>query len=144
VQFAGGRWRSVRAVFLDIVLAFGIWILWRGISFLWVRWLGTGHAACISPLAPRGIAEAMLWVLLSISAGISEQRQLTAFTGRTSVVLFLQVAVFGIAHGYQGVRSCLTIAIYGALFTLLALWRKSLRPGMIAHAWTDIVGGLLG
>ena len=35
-------------------------------------------------------------------------------------------------------------AIYGALFTLLALWRKSLRPGMIAHAWTDIVGGLLG
>jgi len=152
VQFAGGRWTSVRAVFLDIVLACGIWILWRGISLLWVHWLGTGHAASISPLAPHGIAEAMLWVLLSISAGISEelvfrgylQRQLTAFTGRTSLALFLQVAVFGIAHGYQGVRSCLVIAVYGALFTLVALWRKSLRPGMIAHAWTDIVGGLLG
>ena len=90
-------------------------------------------------------------MLLSISAGISEelvfrgylQRQLTAFTGRTSLGLFLQVAVFGIARGYQGVRSCLTISIYGALFTVLALWRKSLRPGMIAHAWTDIVSGLL-
>ncbi len=111
--------------------------------------LGVGHAASISPLAPRGIAEATLWV--SISAGISEelvfrgylQRQLTAFTGRTSVATFLQVAVFGIAHGYQSISSCLTIAIYGALFTLLALWRKSLRPGMIAHAGTDIVG-LLG
>jgi hypothetical protein len=48
----------------------------------------------------------------------------------------------GIAHGYQGLRNCLAIAIYGALFTLLALWRKSLRPGMIAHAWTDIAGDL--
>jgi membrane protease YdiL (CAAX protease family) len=135
-----------------MVLALGIWVLWQGISFLWVRWSGTGHARSISPLMPHGIAEAVLWVLLSISAGISEeivfrgylQRQLTAFTGCTSLALFLQVAVFGIAHGYQGVRSCLAIAIYGSLFTLLALWRKSLRPGMIAHAWTDIAGGLLG
>ena len=90
--------------------------MWRCISFLWVRWLGVGHAASISPLAPRGIAEAILWVLLSISAGISEelvfrgylQRQLTAFTGRTSVATFLQVAVFGIAHGYPGGSSSAT------------------------------------
>jgi hypothetical protein len=114
--------------------------------------LGAGHAASISPLVPRGVAEGVLWVLLSVSAGISEelvfrgylQRQLTAFTGRTSLALLLQVTVFGIAHGYQGVQACLVIAIYGALFTLLALWRKSLSPGMIAHAWTDIAGGLLG
>ena len=72
------------------------------------------------------------------------QRQLTALTGHTWIALLLQVTVFGIAHGYQGVRNCLAIAIYGALFTLLALWRKSLRPGMIAHACTDIAGGLLG
>ena len=30
LQFVGGRWRSVRAALLDVVLAFGIWILWRG------------------------------------------------------------------------------------------------------------------
>ena len=91
-------------------------------------------------------------MLLSISAGFSEelvfrgylQRQLTALTGRASLALLLQAAVFGVAHGYQGTRACLSIAIYGVLFTLLALWRKSLRPGMIAHAWTDIAGGLLG
>jgi hypothetical protein len=152
LQYVGGRWNSVRAALLDVVLAFGIWILWRGIAFLWGRWLASGHAASIGRLTPHGMAESALWVLLSISAGISEelvfrgylQRQLTAFTGRASFALFLQVAIFGIAHGYQGVRNCLAIAIYGALFTLLALWRKSLRPGMIAHAWTDIAGGLLG
>jgi hypothetical protein len=117
-----------------------------------MRSIGSGHAASVGRLTPHGIAESVLWVLLSISAGISEelvfrgylQRQLTAFTGRASLALFLQVAIFGVAHGYQGVRNCLAIAIYGALFTLLALWRRSLRPGMISHAWTDIAGGLLG
>ncbi len=151
LQFVGGRWKSASAVLLDVALAFGIWILWRGISFLWGRWVGWGHARSIASLTPHGIAESLLWVLLSITAGISEelvfrgylQRQLTAFTGRASVALFLQAAVFGIAHGYQGVRNCLAIALYGALFTLLALWRKSLLPGMIAHAWTDIAGALL-
>lgn len=152
IQFIGGRWKSLRAGLLDVVLAFGIWILWLGVSFLWKRWFVPGHAASLARLTPHGLAESVLWVLLSVSAGISEelvfrgylQRQLTAFTGRTSVALFLQAAVFSIAHGYQGVRNCLVIAIFGVLFTLMALWRRSLRPGMIAHAWTDIAGGLLG
>src|SRR5262249_39037875 len=111
----------------------------------------TSHAASISRLLPNGAAESALWVLLSISAGICEefvfrgylQRQLTAFTGHPSIGLLLQSAVFGIAHGYQGLRASLVVALYGALFTALALWRKSLRPGMMAHAWTDIAGGLL-
>jgi membrane protease YdiL (CAAX protease family) len=126
LQFIGGRWKSGRATLLAVILAFGIWILWQSISFLWGRWLGSGHAASVAHLTPHGIAQSVLWVLLSISAGISEelvfrgylQRQLTAFTGCASLALFLQVAIFGIAHGYQGVRNCLAIAIYGALFTL--------------------------
>ena len=152
LEFVGGRWNSAKAVFLDVVLAIGLWSLWQGISFLWTRWVGAGQAASISQMMPHSWVERALWVLLAASAGISEelvfrgylQRQLTAFTGRTTMGLLLQVSVFAVAHGYQGVRSCLVIAIYGALFTLLALWRKSLRPGMIAHAWTDIIGGFVG
>jgi len=152
LEFVGGRWNSAKAVFLDVVLAIGLWSLWQGISFLWTRWVGAGQAASISQMMPHGWVERALWVLLAASAGISEelvfrgylQRQLTAFTGRTTMGLLLQVSVFAVAHGYQGVRSCLVIAIYGALFTLLALWRKSLRPGMIAHAWTDIIWGFVG
>src|SRR5450759_4688162 len=86
LQFVGGKWTSVRAVLQDVLLAFGIWVLWQGSSVLWVRWIGAGHAASISPLMPHGLEQAALWVLLSISAGISEelvfrgylQRQLTA------------------------------------------------------------------
>ena len=152
LQLAGGTRASVRELFVDALLALGVWMLWKGASYLLGVLTGRhAHAASISPLAPHGLGEAVLWVLLSISAGISEefvfrgylQRQLTAFTGSTSLALFLQASIFGIAHGYQGFQTCLAIALYGALFTVLALWRKSLRPGMIAHAWTDIAGGLL-
>jgi membrane protease YdiL (CAAX protease family) len=147
----GGSWPNFRAVILDILLAFGIWSLWTGIGFGWQWFAGPSRASSISSMLPRGAAEAILWVMVSISGGISEefifrgylQRQLTALTGRVSVAFILQVLIFGIGHAYQGAQTCLNIALYGALFTLLALWRKSLRPGMIAHAWTDIAAGLL-
>jgi len=35
------------------------------------------------------------------------------------------------------------IFIYGAMFGLLAMWRKSLRPGMMAHAWHDAFQGIV-
>jgi len=152
LALVGGRWARPRDVLRDVSLACGIWVVWKGVLFLLEHTLGTDHAASISPLTPRGASEAALWVILSISAGIAEelvfrgylQRQLTAFTGRIPLAVVAQAAVFGIAHGYQGVHSCLAIAAYGLLFTLVALWRNSLRPGMMAHAWTDIAGGLLG
>jgi hypothetical protein len=30
------------------------------------------------------------------------------------------------------------------MFGLLAIWRGSLRPGMIAHAGSDILSGIFG
>ena len=151
LQLIGGRWPNLRAVLVDILLALGIWALWMGISFGLQRFAGPNHAASISPMLPRGAAEALLWVMVSISAGISEeltfrgylQRQFTALTGCVPVAFILQILVFGIAHAYQGAQACLACALYGVLFTLLALWRKNLRPGIIAHAWTDAVAGLL-
>jgi membrane protease YdiL (CAAX protease family) len=116
LQFVGGRWKSVRAALLDVVLAFGIWILWQGISFIWGRWLGWRHGASVAHLTPHGIAESVLWVLLSISAGISEelvfrgylQRQLTAFTGRTSVPLVLLTAIraYGTVSPLRSMARC--------------------------------------
>jgi membrane protease YdiL (CAAX protease family) len=50
--------------------------------------------------------------------------------------------IFGVSHGYQGLRNVITITIFGFLFGTLALWRKSLKPGMILHAWTDIFSGI--
>ena len=99
---------------------------------------------------PRGVLEASLWVGLSASAGFAEelvfrgylQRQLAALTRSPWAAWALQSALFGISHGYQGAVACAKIAIYGALFGALAIWRRSLRPGMLAHAATDILAGL--
>jgi uncharacterized protein len=38
----------------------------------------------------------------------------------------------------------LLIAVYGTTFGLLAIWRRSLRPGMLAHFLQDAIGGILG
>jgi membrane protease YdiL (CAAX protease family) len=55
----------------------------------------------------------------------------------------LQGILFGVAHAYQGPTQILVIAVYGCMFGSLAYWRKSLRPGMIAHFLQDSVGVFL-
>ncbi len=34
------------------------------------------------------------------------------------------------------------LSIFGALFSLLAIFRRNIRAGIFAHAWQDIVAGL--
>ena len=42
-----------------------------------------------------------------------------------------------------GAERMLLISVYGFLFSLVAWMRKSLRPGMLAHAWHDALIGML-
>jgi len=101
-------------------------------------------------LIPHGGVEAVLWVPLSISAGICEefvfrgylQRQLAALTKSPVAGLLLSALVFGVAHGYQGVSSVVVITVFGVLFGILAHLSRSLVPGIIAHAWQDLASGL--
>jgi uncharacterized protein len=58
--------------------------------------------------------------------------------------MLLAAAAFGIVHLYQGWRLATVIAVYGLMFGVLAHWRRSVRPGMIAHSWHDALTGILG
>ena len=49
---------------------------------------------------------------------------------------------FGSAHGYQGARNMVMLAVFGVFFSLLALFRRSLRAGIFAHGWHDMIAGL--
>jgi hypothetical protein len=51
--------------------------------------------------------------------------------------------VFGFSRGYQGWKLMLLITVYGVCFGVFARWRRSLRPGMLAHALQDTAGGVL-
>jgi uncharacterized protein len=148
----GGEWASAKDVLVDCGLALGLWAVWTFVDTTWNRWFGPGHAASIQTYLPQRALEILLWIGVSISAGFCEelvfrgyfQKQFEAMAHSKWIALFLQGALFGIAHGYQGIEACVKIACFGGLYGLLALWRKSLRPGMMAHALTDILSGIFG
>jgi uncharacterized protein len=151
-ELIGGKWASARDVFIDCGLALGLWAAWTLVELAWNRGFGSGHAASIQTFLPQRGLEILLWIGVSISAGFCEelvfrgyfQKQFEAFTHSRWIALFLQAVLFGIAHGYQGIEACVKIACFGALYGLLAVWRGSLRPGMMAHAWSDILSGIFG
>src|SRR6266851_877068 len=102
-------------------------------------------------MLPHGGIELTLWIALSVTAGICEetifrgylQRQFMALTQSAPAGILLSAAAFGAAHAYQGFRMVILIGLYGGMFGILAYWRGSVRPGMIAHAWNDSWNGML-
>lgn len=147
------RWNSFREVLRDIGIAAVFWLAAVGVLLVVARFV-FAHTARPNQefLLPHRATELAAWVALSISAGICEetifrgylQRQLIVFTKSVPAGILLSAAVFGAGHAYQGSRMTIVIGVYGLLFGLLAHRRRSVRPGMIAHAWQDSLSGLAG
>ncbi len=148
----GPRWRSAGDMLRTVCIGIGFVIVQQfvlsGISHFLPN-SGSDHA--VHSLLPRGPLEMMLWVALSVSAGICEetvyrgylQRQFAAFTRSVPIAILLSAAMFGIAHGYQGLWRAVVIGIDGATLGVLAQWYGSVRPGMVGHAFKDAVAPLL-
>lgn len=149
----GTRWNSWRELLRDIGIAAVFWLIAAGILQLVSRLL-FAHTPRPNQefLLPQGAGELALWIALSVSAGICEeaifrgylQGQFAAFTKSAAAGILLSAAAFGAAHAYQGSRMTILIAVYGLMFGLLAHWRRSVRPGMVAHVWQDSLNGLVG
>jgi len=147
-DLVGGRWATPKQVMKDIALGAGLWAVWIGLMNAHVLGGGTNAA---QGLLPRGILESLVWIPVALSAGFCEevafrgylQGQFQAMTGSAGWAVLFQAIVFGIGHLYEGVSPVGRITLFGVLFGLLALWRKSLRPGMVAHAWSDIFGVII-
>jgi membrane protease YdiL (CAAX protease family) len=148
---SGGRWSSLREVMRDVAIAIPFWIVWQAAASLADALIGPSNAKSISVLLPIGALEVSAWIMVSVIAGIVEelvfrgylQRQLAALSGRISIAVLGQAAVFGLMHAYQGWKAVSVICFLGALFGVVAAWRRSTRPGMIVHAMADIWGGWL-
>ncbi len=106
----------------------------------------------LTQLAPANGREVLAWIGLCILAGIVEemvfrgylQRQFTAWArGAAAAGVAASAFMFGLAHGYQGLRNMVMLSVFGAMFSLLALFRRSLRPGIFAHSWQDLCAGLV-
>ena len=148
----GDRWQSIRQVLRDIGIAAVFWIISVGLLLV-LGWLlrVSEHRPNMEFMLPHRGAEIAVWIALSITAGICEetvfrgylQRQFMALTKSVPAGILLSAAAFGAAHAYQGFRMVILIGLYGAMFGILAHWRGSVRPGMIAHAWQDSLNGVL-
>ncbi len=146
----GPSWTSPGRFFKDLGIAALFWFVSGLLLVLFSRLLRADTAAQVQFMLPRTNVEVAVWILVAITAGVCEealfrgylQRQFIAFTGSVPLGLTLSAIIFGAGHAYQGLRSATLIGIYGLMFSLLAERGKSVRPGMMAHAWQDTLSGI--
>jgi membrane protease YdiL (CAAX protease family) len=108
-------------------------------------------AKAVVQLAPTNGKEVAAWLMLCMLVGVAEelvfrgylQTQFTAWARGAAVAgVVFSAVVFGAAHGYEGARAMFMLTVFGAFFSLLALFRRNLRAGIFAHSWHDAVAGL--
>jgi hypothetical protein len=166
-QLLGERRAGVKAWFTDFGVALIFWLIASIVlaaisSVLRVLHLLRGQKAVFA-IAPQTGWEVLVWVALSITAGVVEEfvfrgyllQQFSSIggksmggaksTGRGRLWLGVLVSslLFGAAHGYEGLGAMIAIVAFGAMFCVLAMQRRSLRAGMMAHAWYDSLTGIV-
>jgi len=150
-DLVGGRWARPMDVLRDLGFAVGFMVtaglVLNGLGYL----LKVGSNPALKNLLPVSPTEVVIYLMLCLTAGFCEelifrgyfQRQFAALTQATAGGIILQGVAFGLCHAYQGWKMMLLIAVFGSMFGVLAHWRRSLRPGMLAHALQDGIGGLI-
>lgn len=148
-DLVSGRWTKASAFLRDVGLALGFLV----VALPCLQLLGYLLHVKYSPVAilPTSKAELALWLLLAATAGFCEEltfrgyltRQFSGWSGSRMVGVALQGVAFGLGHGYQGWKMMTVIMVFGWMFGVLAVWRKSLLPGMLAHAFQDSSGGII-
>lgn len=131
-------------------LGFAIVATAGGIAVLFLfRALGVRENALMHQLLPESGRERLLFVGVSVTAGICEELVyrgflLQALTDATSsaFAVVLSSGAFGVAHAYQSPAGALRATLLGALLCVPVLFTGSLLPSMIAHALIDILSGL--
>ena len=166
-QLLGERRAGVKAWFTDFGVALIFWLMASIVlaaisSVLRVLHLLHGQKT-VYAIAPQTALEVLVWVALSATAGIVEEfvfrgyllQQFASIPGKAMggiksmdrarlwVGVLVSSVLFGAAHGYEGLGAMLAIVAFGAMFCMLAIQRRSLRAGIMAHAWYDSLTGIV-
>ena len=154
----GRKWRRFEDALFDFALAFGFWMASGAALYGMQKLLGIATNEALKQrlralqfITPKTGRELVLFICLAATAGICEefifrgylQRQFMSATRNTIAGITASAALFGLAHGYQGGKMMIVLGCYGAMFGTLAHFRRSLLPGMIAHAGQDSLVGVL-
>jgi hypothetical protein len=150
-NLVGGRWESGRAVLRDLGIVALFFVASNLVSAVLTQFLKVDAGRAVRDLLPHSEVEVALYLMMALTAGICEeivfrgylQRQFTALTGNAGAAVVAQGILFAVFHGNQGLKFMAIVGVYGCLLGALAWWRRSLRPGMIAHFLQDGLVGVL-
>jgi len=150
----GGRWNKPEDFLMDVVYAIGFRIASAIIVALALGGIHFGSGKelqeRLQSVYPDGVTEQLVFQFLCLTAGFCEeliyrgyfQKQFSILLRSSWLAITAQAVIFGASHAYQGLQGMIIVGVLGFLFGVLAHWRKSLRPGMIAHFSQDSIAGL--
>lgn len=132
-------WRNL--TFQNILIGFAFLIFANLVLLIITKLFNVTQPAEIKYLLPRNTTDRIFWTLMSLTAGIAEETgfrgyvltKLNLFFKNWWATVIISSFFFGIGHFYQGLGGVILTGVYGLLFCLLFIWRKSLYPGIIAH-----------
>jgi uncharacterized protein len=144
-----GAYTPSRA-FMDLVLACCVAAVLIGSEVVWHAVFGGARNPAAQASLPTTPLEHAVWCVVAVSAGISEEvvyrgyltTELTRFTASRAGGVLGQALLFALAHGEQGGGAMLRFFFYAVGLGVLALARRSLVPGILAHVGLDLVAGL--
>jgi CAAX protease family protein len=146
-ELIGARWNRWQAAVSDLSIACVTLVAMSIIGNLSSVLLGRLHleSAAFRSMVAQNSTEALAFLAVALTAGFAEefifrgylQRQCQALCGKTLLASALQVVIFTLGHFYQGWIRLVPVVLIGSLLTAVALWRRTLVPGMIAHGLGD-------
>jgi hypothetical protein len=146
----GGRWDSYGSFFKDVGLSLAFLVVAVPIVGVLAHFVGASKNISQADITPKTVGELAAWLALATTGGFCEElifrgylvRQFRAWTGSVVWAVVIQGILFGLAHGFYGL-AMVVVTVHGCLLGVLAVWRKSLRPGMLAHGLQDLIGGVV-
>jgi membrane protease YdiL (CAAX protease family) len=145
----GRRWTTVAAAASGLALAVAAFGAIEACQALPIG-LAAQPGPAVRALLPFTATERWVWIAVALSAGFCEevvyrgylQVQLAAFTRSAAWGVALQALLFGLAHLEQGPAVAARLGLYGLGLGVLAWWRRSLLPGIVAHVAVDLLSAL--
>lgn len=141
----GTAWGDREQTGRDVLLGAAFSVVLLAVSFLFLVMFGApSHTPDV--LKPRTGAELVLLLIVMVATGVVEELifrgyltlQLSHYLRDQNLVVILQAVVFAALHGPgQSLGAVMGRFVGGAFLGLLALQRKSLLPGMVAHCCLD-------
>jgi membrane protease YdiL (CAAX protease family) len=146
----GGRWDSLKSFLKDIGLALAFLAVSLPLIGLLAHFVGVSKNIDQASITPTTGAQLIVWVVLAATGGFCEEvvyrgylmKQFQGWTGSIRWAVLIQGIFFGLAHGFYGF-AMVVVVVHGCLLGALAAWRKSLRPGIAAHIFQDLIGGIV-